>query len=85
MPLLAVTSDSDPLPGHSAPPPALPCQEYTQVHTRSGTENRPWVLMQPLKTFYVTLIEGEILMKGHEIRIKLLSIINEDYYNDQHC
>ena len=80
-----MTSDSDPLPGQSAPPPALPCPEYTPVHTRSGTENRPWVLMLPLKTFYVTLIEGEILMKGHEIRIDLLYIINEDYYNEKHC
>ena len=26
----------------------------SRVHTRSGTENRPWVLMQPSKTFYVT-------------------------------
>ena len=42
--------------------------------------------MQPSsKTFNVTLIEGEILMKGHEIRIDLLNIINEDYYNEKHC
>ena len=35
--------------------------------------------MQPLKTFYVTLIEGEILMKGHKIRI---DYIIEDLANE---